>query len=149
VFLRCRRSSSDERYQTPSPKTLDMPLKPITSNRLAKPVGPFSPAVRDGDRVYTSGQVAQDPATGKLIEGGVVAQTEQIFQNLAAILSAANKSFADVVKVNVYLTDIRDFAAMNEVYAKHFVAPYPARTTLGVAALPLGAVVEIEAIAGE
>ena len=124
-----------------------MPLKPITSDRLAKPVGPFSPAVRDGDRVYTSGQVGQDPATGKLVEGGVVAQTQQIFRNLEAIMSAANKSFADVVKVNVYLTNIGDFAAMNEVYAKHFVAPYPARTTVAVAALPLAAVVEIEMIA--
>src|SRR5215467_1598344 len=126
-----------------------MPLKPITSDRLAKPAGPFSPAVRDGDRVYTSGQIAQDPATGKLVEGGVVAQTEQIFRNLQTIMSAANKSFADVVKVNVYLMDMRDFAAMNEVYARHFVAPYPARTTVAVAALPLGALVEIEMIAGE
>jgi 2-iminobutanoate/2-iminopropanoate deaminase len=124
-----------------------MPLKPITSDRLAKPVGPFSPAVRDGDRVYTSGQVAQDPATGKLIEGGVAAQTEQIFHNLKVILEAADKSLGDVVKVNVYLTDIGNFAAMNDVYAKHFAAPYPARTTLGVAALPLGAAVEIEMIA--
>jgi 2-iminobutanoate/2-iminopropanoate deaminase len=124
-----------------------MPLKPITSDRVAKPVGPFSPAVRDGDRVYTSGQIAQDPVTGKLIEGGVAAQTEQVLQNLEAILSAANKSLADVVKVNVYLTDMRNFAAMNEVYAKHFVAPYPARTTVAVAELPLGAVVEIEMIA--
>ena len=126
-----------------------MPLKPITSDRLAKPVGPFSPAVRDGDRVYTSGQIAQDPATGKLVEGGVVAQTEQILQNLEAIMSAANKSLADVVKVNVYLTDMRNFAEMNEVYARHFVAPYPARTTVAVAALPLGAVVEIEMVASE
>ena len=124
-----------------------MPLKPITSDRVAKPVGPFSPAVRDSDRVYTSGQIAQDPATGKLIEGGVVAQTEQIFHNLEAIMSAANKSFVDVVKVNVYLTDMRNFAEMNEVYARHFNAPYPARTTVAVAALPLGAVVEIEMIA--
>jgi 2-iminobutanoate/2-iminopropanoate deaminase len=124
-----------------------MPLKPITSDRLAKPVGPFSPAVRDGDRVYTSGQVAQDPATGKLIEGGVAAQTEQIFHNIKVILDAADKSLGDVVKVNVYLTDIGNFAAMNDVYAKHFAAPYPARTTLGVAALPLGAAVEIEMIA--
>ena len=124
-----------------------MPLKPITSDRLAKPVGPFSPAVRDGDRVYTSGQVAQDPATGKLIEGGVASQTEQIFRNLALILSAADKSLADVVKVNVYLTDIRAFAEMNEVYARHFAAPYPARTTIAAAALPLGAAVEIEMIA--
>jgi 2-iminobutanoate/2-iminopropanoate deaminase len=125
-----------------------MPLKAITSDRLAKPVGPFSPAVRDGDRVYTSGQVAQDPATGKLIEGGVAAQTEQIFHNLAVILSAADKSLGDVVKVNVYLTDMRSFAEMNEVYARHFAAPYPARTTVAVAALPLGAAVELETIAG-
>jgi 2-iminobutanoate/2-iminopropanoate deaminase len=124
-----------------------MPLKPITSDRLAKPVGPFSPAVRDGDRVYTSGQVAQDPATGRLIEGGVAAQTEQIFHNLAVILSAADKSLGDVVKVNVYLTDMQGFAEMNEVYARHFAAPYPARTTIGVAALPLGAAVEIETVA--
>ncbi len=124
-------------------------MQPITSDRLAKAVGPYSPAVRDGDRVYTSGQVAQDPATGKLIEGGIVAQTEQVFQNLGALLSAANKSLADAVKVNVYLTDLRDYPAMNEVYAKHFVAPYPARTTVAVAALPLGAAVEIELIAGE
>ena len=125
-----------------------MPLKPITSDRLAKPVGPFSPAVRDDGRVYTSGQVAQDPVTGKLIEGGVAAQTEQIFHNLKVILEAADKSLADVVKVNVYLMDIKRFAEMNEVYARHFVAPYPARTTLGVAALPLGAEVEIEMIVG-
>ena len=104
---------------------------------------------RAGAQRRPSGQVAQDLAMGKLVEGGVVAQTEQIFHNLAAILSAANKSFADVVKVNVYLTDVRDFAAMNEVYAKHFVAPYPARTTVAVAALPLGAAVEIEMIASE
>ena len=124
-----------------------MPLKPIASDRLAKPVGPFSPAVRDGDRVYTSGQVAQDPATGKLIEGGVAAQTEQIFRNLKVILEAADKTLADVVKVNVYLTDIKRFTNMNEVYARHFVAPYPARTTVAVAALPLNAEVEIEMIA--
>ena len=125
-----------------------MPVKAITSDRLAKPVGPFSPAVRDGDRVYTSGQVAQDPATGKLIAGGVAAQTEQIFHNVAVILSAAGKSLGDVVKVNVYLTDMGAFAEMNEVYAKHFAPPYPARTTVAVAALPLGAQVEIETIAG-
>jgi 2-iminobutanoate/2-iminopropanoate deaminase len=125
-----------------------VPLKPISSDRLAKPVGPFSPAVRAGDRVYTSGQVAQDPATGKLIEGGVAAQTEQIFRNLKVLLEAGGKSLADVVKVNVYLTDIKKFTEMNEVYARHFVAPYPARTTVGVVALPLSAEVEIEMIAG-
>src|SRR3954464_4898578 len=90
-----------------------MPLTPITSDRLAKPVGPFSPAVRDGDRVYTSGQIAQDPVTGKLIEGSVAAQTEQIFRNLVVVLEAADKSLADVVKVNVYLMDITRFGEMN------------------------------------
>jgi 2-iminobutanoate/2-iminopropanoate deaminase len=125
-----------------------MPIEPIVSDRLPKPVGPFSPAVRDGDRVYTSGQVAQDPATGKLIEGGVAAQTEQILKNLATLLSAADKSLGDVIKVNVYLTDIKQFAEMNDVYMKHFAAPYPARTTVAVLALPLGAAVEIETIAG-
>ena len=125
-----------------------MPVTQITSDRLAKPVGPFSPAVREGDRVYTSGQVAQDPATGQLIAGGVAAQTEQILHNLAVILRAADKSLGDVVKVNVYLTDMRDFAEMNDVYAKHFAPPYPARTTVAVAALPLGAQVEMEAITG-
>src|SRR5207253_10591904 len=112
----CRHAVDESILQHPS--IIDMPLTPITSDRLAKPVGPFSPAVRDGDRLYTSGQVAQDPATGKLIEGDVAAQTEQVFQNVKTILSAANKSLADVVKVNVYLTDIRDFGAMNELYAK-------------------------------
>jgi 2-iminobutanoate/2-iminopropanoate deaminase len=125
-----------------------MPLNPITSDRVAKPVGPFSPAVRAGDRVYTSGQIAQDPATGKLIEGDVAAQTAQVLQNLEAVLNAADKSLADVVKVNVYLTDMRNFAEMNEVYARHFAAPYPARTTIAVAALPLGAIVEMEMVAG-
>ncbi len=124
-----------------------MPLEPITSDRLAKPLGPFSPAVRDGDRVYTSGQIAQDPATGQLIAGDLAAQTDQINHNLAALMSAAGKSFADVVKVNVYLTDMKQFAEMNAVYEKHFVAPYPARTTVAVLALPVGAAVEIEMIA--
>ena len=125
-----------------------MPLKAITSDRLPKPVGPFSPAVRDGDRVYTSGHVAQDPATGKLIAGGVAAQTEQIFANLEVVLAAAGKTLADVVKVNVYLMDIARYGEMNEVYARHFAAPYPARTALAVAALPLNAEVEIEMIVG-
>lgn len=104
-------------------------------------------AVRDGERGYMSGHAAQDPATGKLIEDGVAAQTEQIFHNLKVILEAADKTLADVVKVNVYLMDIKRFTDMNEVYARHFVAPYPARTTVAVAALPLNAEVEMETIA--
>jgi 2-iminobutanoate/2-iminopropanoate deaminase len=109
-------------------------------------VAPFSVAIRDGDRVYTSGQVGTD-STGRLVDGDVGAQTEQAFKNLEAVLQAAGKSLDDVVKVNVYLADMRHFARMNEVYAKLFAPPYPARTTVGVAALPLGAAIEIEMIA--
>lgn len=119
----------------------------ITSDRVAVPVGPFSSAIRDGEVVYVSGQVGQDPETGKLVEGGVDAQTAQIFRNLSAVLEAAGKGLANVVKVNVYLTDIRDFKAMNDVYAAHFEKPYPARTTVAVVALPLGASVELEVVA--
>ena len=119
----------------------------ITTNDVAKPVGPFSVAIRSGDRVYASGQVGTEPATGRLIDGDVAAQTERAFNNVEAVLSAAGKSLDDVVKVNVYLTDMRNFAAMNAVYARRFAAPYPARTTVAVVALPLGAAVEIEMIA--
>ena len=119
----------------------------ITTNDVAKPVGPFSVAIRSGDRVYASGQVGTEPATGRLIDGDVAAQTERAFNNVEAVLRAAGKSLDDVVKVNVYLTDMRNFAAMNEVYARRFAAPYPARTTVAVVALPLGAAVEIEMIA--
>jgi 2-iminobutanoate/2-iminopropanoate deaminase len=119
----------------------------VTSDKVAPPVGPFSPAIRAGDAVYLSGQVAQNPTSGRLIEGDVTQQTEQIFRNVAEVLRAAGKSFADVVKVGVFLTDIRDFQAMNAVYGRYFEPPYPARTTVGVAALPLGAVVEIDLLA--
>jgi len=103
--------------------------------------------VRDGDLVVTSGCIGQDPNTGKLVEGGVAAQTAQVFANLNALLEAGGKTLANVTKVNVYLTDMHDFAAMNEVYAEQFEKPYPARTTVGVAGLPLGAAVEIELVA--
>jgi 2-iminobutanoate/2-iminopropanoate deaminase len=120
----------------------------VTTDRIAAAVGPFSPAVRGGESVYLSGQVAQDPATGKLMgEGDIAAETEQVFANLEAVLSAAGKTLSDVVRVGVFLTDLRDFSAMNAVYARHFDAPYPARTTVGVAALPLGAKIEIDLMA--
>lgn len=124
-----------------------MAKQPITSNKLAAPVGPFSSAVTSQGFVFLSGQVGQDPVTKKVVEGGVEAQTAQIFRNLTAVLEAAGKTLADVVRVGVYLTDIGDFAAMNKVYAKHFQEPYPARTTIAVAALPLGAAVEIDMVA--
>jgi 2-iminobutanoate/2-iminopropanoate deaminase len=124
-----------------------MPKNAVVTDKIAKPVGPFSPAIVDHGRVYTSGQVAQDPRTGKLIEGGVAAQTAQAISNIEAVLAAAGKSLQDVVKVNVYLTDMNSFADMNRVYAECFSAPYPARTTVTVSALPLGAAVEIEVVA--
>jgi 2-iminobutanoate/2-iminopropanoate deaminase len=124
-----------------------MATEAIVTNKIPTPSGPFSPAVRDGDHVYTSGHVGQDPATGKLIDAGVAAQTEQALENLKTVLDAAGKSFADVVKVSVFLTDMTRFAEMNAVYATHFSKPYPARTTVAVAALPLGAAVEIDMIA--
>ena len=124
-----------------------MSRQAVVTDKIARPVGPFSPAIVDNGRVYTSGQVAQDPNTGKLVDGGVAAQTAQAINNLEAVLAAAGKSLTDVVKVNVYLVDMKSFAEMNGVYAERFHAPYPARTTVAVAALPLGAAVEIEAIA--
>ncbi|MDT8904018.1 Rid family detoxifying hydrolase [Anaeroselena agilis] len=114
----------------------------------AATVGPYSHAVAAaGELVYLSGQTPLDPKTGKLVEGDVGVQTAQCFENLANVLAAAGLTLDDVVKVNVFLTDIGDFAAMNAVYATKFAAPYPARSTVGVAALPLGARVEIEMIA--
>jgi 2-iminobutanoate/2-iminopropanoate deaminase len=118
----------------------------ITSPELSPPVGPFSQAIKVDGFIYFSGQVGQDPATGKVVEGGIVAETERIFQNLSAVLKAAGKNFDDVVRAGVYLTSLSDYAAMNGIYAKHFSSPYPARTAIGVAALPLGARVEIDLV---
>jgi 2-iminobutanoate/2-iminopropanoate deaminase len=124
-----------------------MTREAIAIKKIAPPAGPFSAAIRSGDFIFLSGQVAQDAKTGKLIEGDVRAQTEQIFANLSAVLEAAGKTLEDVVRVGVYLTDMGSFSAMNEVYGRHFQAPYPARTCIGVAALPLGAEVEMDLIA--
>ena len=118
----------------------------ITSPELAPPVGPFSQAIEVGGFIYFSGQVAQDPATGKVVEGGIVAETERVFQNLSAVLKAAGKSFDDVVRAGVYLTSMSDYVALNGIYAKHFRQPFPARTAIAVAALPLGACVEIDLV---
>ena len=110
-------------------------------------IGPYSHAVDGGTVVYLSGQTPVDPATGKLVDGGIGPQTQQCFANLFAVLASAGLTGDDVVKVNVYLTDMNTFAAMNAVYAEQFAKPYPARTTIGVNSLPLGASVEIEMIA--
>lgn len=118
----------------------------ITAPELAPPVGPFSHAIRSDGFLYLSGQIGVDPATGKLAEGGVAAQTERVLRNLQAVLKAAGKGFDDVVRAGVFLTNMGEFAAMNQVYAKHFAQPYPARTTIAVVALPLGAEVEIDLV---
>jgi len=118
----------------------------ITSPELAPPVGPFSQAVKIDGFLFFSGQVAQDPATGKVVEGGIVPETERIFQNLSAVLKATGKGFDDVVRAGVYLTNMSYYAAFNGIYAKHFSQPFPARTVIGVAALPLGACVEIDLV---
>lgn len=110
-------------------------------------VGPYSLAVESGELVFLSGQTPLDASTGKLVQGDIAAQTEQCFQNLFEVLAATGLTPDDVVKVNVFLTDMENFGAMNEVYATKFAVPYPARTTIGVASLPLGAQVEIEMIA--
>ena len=115
-------------------------------------IGPYSQAqvvrLHGGNRlVLTSGQLALDPADGKLVEGGVAAQTERALRNLAAVLAGAGLTLGDVVKTTVYLVDMADFAAMNEVYGKHFAQSPPARTTVAVAALPKAGRVEIEAVA--
>ncbi|MBJ6116993.1 RidA family protein [Pontibacter sp. BT310] len=110
-------------------------------------VGPYSHAVQTGDLLYLSGQTPIEATTGKLVEGDIAAQTKQCFINLFAVLEAAGLTPDAVVKVNVFLTDMADFGAMNDVYKTQFTQPYPARTTIGVASLPLGAQVEIEMIA--
>ena len=119
----------------------------ITSPELTPPVGPFSQAIEVGGFIYFSGQVGQEPATGTLVAGGIAAETERVFRNLSAVLKASGRSFDDVVRAGVYLTNMNDFVAMNGIYARHFSQPFPARTTIAVAALPLGACVEIDLVA--
>jgi 2-iminobutanoate/2-iminopropanoate deaminase len=118
----------------------------ITSPELAPPVGPFSQAVDAGGFIYFSGQVGQDPTTGKLVTGGIAAETERVFLNLSAVLKAAGKSFDDVVRAGVYLTSMSDYGTLNGIYARHFSQPFPARTVIGVATLPLGACVEMDLV---
>jgi 2-iminobutanoate/2-iminopropanoate deaminase len=112
-----------------------------------KAVGPYSQAVAVGNLLFCSGQIPLKPATGELLQGDVTAQTTQVIENLGAVLRANKMSFSHVVKTTVFLTDLGDFAAMNDVYALYFPGNQPARSTIQVAALPKGAKVEIEAIA--
>jgi 2-iminobutanoate/2-iminopropanoate deaminase len=119
----------------------------ISTDSAPGAVGPYSQAIRSGDLVFTAGQIALDPASGKLVSDEVAAQTRQVLKNLVAVLDAAGCEARNVVKTTIFLVDMGDFAAVNEVYAEVFGASLPARSTVAVAALPLGARVEIEAVA--
>jgi 2-iminobutanoate/2-iminopropanoate deaminase len=110
-------------------------------------VGPYNHAVRIGDLLFTAGQIPLDPATGQIVTGDIKAQTERVLENIKIILQSQNLTFAHVVKTTVFMTNLAEFAAMNEVYARYFTADFPARSTVQVAALPKGAAVEIEVIA--
>ncbi|HOK25044.1 MAG TPA: RidA family protein [Bacteroidales bacterium] len=119
----------------------------ICTSNAPVAAGPYSQAVEAGGILFVSGQVALDPATGKLIEGDIREQTEQVLRNIGAILEAAGYTYRDVVKSTVFLSNIQDFKTMNEVYSKFYPSEQPARVALAVKDLPLGALVEIEAIA--
>ncbi|HEY8313246.1 MAG TPA: RidA family protein [Candidatus Baltobacteraceae bacterium] len=119
----------------------------IRSDKAPAPIGPYSQAILAGNDLYCSGQVALDPLTGALVDGDVAGQTKRALENLAAVLEAAGMHFRDVVKTTIFLIDMNDFAAVNDVYGAYFDEAKPARSTIAVAALPKGARVEIDAIA--
>ncbi len=123
-----------------------MARQTIHTDRAPQAIGTYSQAVRAGDTVYLSGQIPLDPSTMELVDGGMEAQITRVFDNLAAVAEAAGGSLADVVKLNVFLTDLGDFPLVNEVMARYFSEPYPARAAIGVAALPKGARVEMDAV---
>jgi 2-iminobutanoate/2-iminopropanoate deaminase len=125
-----------------------MPAKIIVKPAAAPPaVGPYSHAVRQGDLLFCSGQIPLDPATGQIVPGDIRAQTARVLENVRVLLDSQGLSFAHVLKTTVFMTNLEDFAAMNEVYAQFFTEDYPARSTVQVAALPRGAQVEIEIVA--
>ncbi len=121
--------------------------KTVISTDLAPAaIGTYSQAIKAGDTVYLSGQIPLDPATMQMVEGGFEAQTVRVFENLKAVAEAAGGSLQDVVKLNIFLTDLGNFAAVNEIMARYFEQPYPARAAVGVAALPRNAEVEMDGV---
>lgn len=119
----------------------------ISSPDAPKAIGPYSPAIRAGQLLFVSGQVPIDPATGNIVDGDIAAQTRRVLDNVGALLLSGGRSFANVVRTTVFLADMNDFAAVNEVYGHYFSEPYPARATVQVARLPKDARVEIDVIA--
>ena len=124
-----------------------MARQAVSAPHAAKPIGPYSPAIRAGNLLFISGQVGFDPATGTLVDGDISAQTDQVMRNIASLLQAAGLGFEHVVRTTVYLADMNEFATMNEVYARYVIDPPPARSTVQVARLPRDARVEIDVIA--
>jgi 2-iminobutanoate/2-iminopropanoate deaminase len=122
-------------------------LEKILTAEAPAPIGPYSQAIRAGDFLFCSGQIPLDPATGRLVEGDVAAQTRRVMANIAGVLGAAGARFEQVFKTTIYLVDMADFAAVNAVYGEFFGTVAPARSTVAVAALPLGSRVEIEVAA--
>ena len=123
-----------------------MSRRVISSDQAPKAIGPYSQAVQAGNTIYTSGQIPLDPTTGELVDGDIATQAHRVFDNLRAVIEAAGANFSDVVRVGIYLTDLSNFAAVNAVMTEYFQAPYPARSTIGVAALPRGAQVEVDLV---
>jgi 2-iminobutanoate/2-iminopropanoate deaminase len=119
----------------------------VVTDKAPKAVGPYVQGVKARGFLFTAGQIGLDPATGNLVEGGIEAQTRRVLENLKAVVEAAGSSFTHAVKATVYLTDLNHFQAMNRIYAAYFEGQSPARSTVGVAQLPLGALVEIELVA--
>jgi 2-iminobutanoate/2-iminopropanoate deaminase len=119
----------------------------VTSPTSAPAIGPYSPALRVGNLLFLSGQIPLDPATGQVIDGDIRAQAARVLDNMGELLTAGGASFAQVARTTIFLADMNDFAAVNEVYAKYFSPPYPARATVQVARLPKDVRVEIDAIA--
>jgi reactive intermediate/imine deaminase len=125
-----------------------MSRKTIHTDKAPRAIGPYSQAVRHGNTVYLSGQIPLDPETMEVVSGGIAAQAHQVFKNLEAVCGAAGGSLDHIQKLNIYMTNLGDFPTVNEVMAKYFSEPFPARATVGVAALPLGVEVEMEAVLG-
>ena len=123
-----------------------MPRNPVSTDRAPAAIGPYSQAVRMGGTVYLSGQIPLDPATGDIVPGDLAVQARRAFDNLRAVAEAAGGSMADIARVGLYLTDLSQFAAVNAVMAEYFDAPYPARSTIEVSALPKGVLFEVDAV---
>ena len=124
-----------------------MSVSQVATKQAPEAIGPYSQAIKAGGLLFTAGQIALDPANGKIVDGGIVEQTERVMQNLSAVLQAAGVDWSKVVKTTVFLTDLGDFPVFNEVYGRHLGSARPARSTVQVSALPRNAVVEIEVVA--